>query len=152
MSSNLADKEGYRGSSRTIWEATMSQFQLFDSVKLKEEIPLNEGGSAPEGTLGAIVEVFKNGEAYMVELFGGWVKADVGEDCVPVDRDAPNAFMETIGLETVHPQQLRLVKPARETVGVRAQLLALMDELPDNTLEEVKNFAEFLQQKRNNGG
>ena len=130
----------------------MSQFQLFDSVKLKEAIPLSEGDLAPEGTPGAIVEVFKNGEAYMVELFGRWVKAEIEGDFVPVDRDAPDAFMETIGVETVYPQQLRLVKPARETVGVRAQLFALMDELPDNTLEEVKNFAEFLQQKRNNGG
>ena len=130
----------------------MSQFQLFDSVKLKEAIPLSEGGLAPEGTPGAIVEVFKNGEAYMVELFGRWVKAEIEGDFVPVDRDAPDAFMETIGVETVYPQQLRLVKPARETVGVRTQLLALMDELPDNTLEKVKNFAEFLQQKRNNGG
>ena len=126
----------------------MSQFQLFDSVKLKEAIPLSEGGLAPEGTPGAIVEVFKNGEAYMVELFGGWVKAEIEGDFVPVDRDAPDAFMETIGVETVYPQQLRLVKPARETVGVRTQLLAIMDELPDNTLEEVKNFAEFLQQKQ----
>lgn len=126
----------------------MSQFQLFDSVKLKESIPLSEGGSAPEGTPGVIVEVFKNGEAYMVELFGGWVKADVGGDFVPSDRDSPDSFMETLGVETVYPQQIRLVKPARETVGVRAQLLALMDELPENTLEEVKNFAEFLQQKQ----
>ena len=126
----------------------MSQFQLFDSVKLKEAIPLSEGGLAPEGTPGAIVEVFKNGEAYMVELFGRWVKAEIEGDFVPVDRDAPDAFMETIGVETVYPQQLRLVKPARETVGVRTQLLAIMDELPDNTLEEVKNFAEFLQQKQ----
>lgn len=126
----------------------MSQFQLFDSVKLKESIPLSEGGSAPEGTPGAIVEVFKNGEAYMVELFGGWVKADVGGDFVPSDRDSPDSFMETLGVETVYPQQIRLVKPARETVGVRAQLLALMDELPETTLEEVKNFAEFLQQKQ----
>lgn len=126
----------------------MSQFQLFDFVKLKESIPLSEGGSAPEGTPGVIVEVFKNGEAYMVELFGGWVKADVGGDFVPSDRDSPDSFMETLGVETVYPQQIRLVKPARETVGVRAQLLALMDELPENTLEEVKNFAEFLQQKQ----
>ncbi|MDX2100254.1 MAG: hypothetical protein SFW36_20960 [Leptolyngbyaceae cyanobacterium bins.59] len=126
----------------------MSQFQLFDSVKLKEAIPLTEGGSAPEGTPGAIVEVFDDGEAYLVELFGGWVKADVGGDFVPSDRDASDSFMETLGVETVYPQQLRLVKPACETVGVRAQLLALIDELPDATLEEVKNFAEFLRQKQ----
>lgn len=126
----------------------MSQFQLFDSVKLKEAIPLSEGGCAPEGTPGAIVEVLKDGEAYLVELFGEWVKADLGEDFVSSDRPASDSFMETIGVETVYPRQLRLVKPANETVGVRAQLLALIDELPDSTLEEVKNFAEFLRQKQ----
>jgi len=63
----------------------MSQLQPFDSVKLKEAIPLNKDGSAPEGTLGAIMEVFKNGEAYLVELFGGWVKVDVGGDFVPME-------------------------------------------------------------------
>lgn len=125
----------------------MSQFQLFDSVKLKEPIALDEGSFAPEGTPGAIVEVFNNGEAYLVELFAGWVKADVVGDFVPSDRTDPDSFMETIGVETVYPHQIRLVKPAHETVGVRAQILALMDELPESTLEEIKNFAEFLQQK-----
>lgn len=125
----------------------MSQFQLFDSVKLKEPVALDEGGCAPEGTPGAIVEVFNNGEAYLVELFAGWVKADVAGDFVPSDRTDPESFMETIGVETVYPHQIRLVKPAHETVGVRAQILALMDELPESTLEEIKNFAEFLQHK-----
>lgn len=126
----------------------MSQFQLFDSVKLKEAISLSEGGFAPEGTPGAIVEVFKDGKAYMVELFGGWVKAEVGEDFVSSDRKASDSFMETIGVETVYSHQLRLVKTAHETVSIRAQLLALIDELPENTLEQVKNFAEFLQQRQ----
>ena len=55
--------------------------------------------------------------------------------------------METIGVETLSPGQIRLVTPAREAVGVRALLLALVDELPETTLEEVRNFAEFLKQK-----
>ncbi|MGB3292348.1 MAG: hypothetical protein WBB01_05040 [Phormidesmis sp.] len=126
----------------------MSRFQLFDSVKLKEEIPLEEGGIAPEGCIGSIVEVFNDGEAYMVELFGEWVTDTEEGDFAPSSREAPDSFMETIGVETVTPQQIRLVTPAREAVGVRAQLLALVDELPENTLEEVKNFAEFLKQKR----
>ena len=37
----------------------MSQFQLFESVKLKEAIPLSEEGSAPEGTPGAITDTPK---------------------------------------------------------------------------------------------
>lgn len=126
----------------------MSRFNLFDTVKLKEAIPLIEGGTAPEETIGAIVEVFNDGEGYMVELFGGWVKYDDQENFVPSDREDPNSFMETIGLETVSPQQLSLVKPAKETVGVRAQLLALLDELSENSIEEVKDFAEFLREKQ----
>lgn len=51
--------------------------------------------------------------------------------------------METIGVETIPSRQIRLVKLARETVGVRAQLLALIGELPDNTLEEVKILPNF---------
>lgn len=43
--------------------------------------------------------------------------------------------------------QAHLVVPAKESVGVRAQLLALMDELPNSALEEVRNFAEFLKTK-----
>jgi len=126
----------------------MSQFELFDSVKLKESIPLEEGGTAPEGCVGSIVEVFNNGEAYMVELFGGWVTDTEDGDFVASTGEAAGSFMETIGVETVSPQQIRLVTPAREAVGVRAQLLALVDELPEATLEEVRNFAEFLKQKR----
>lgn len=126
----------------------MSQFQLFDSVKLRAEIPLEEGGTAPEGCIGSIVEVFNNGEAYMVELFGGWVIDTADGDFAKSAREAPDSFMETIGVETVTPEQIRLVTPAREAVGVRAQLLALVDELPEKTLEEVKNFAEFLKHQR----
>ncbi len=126
----------------------MSQFQLFDSVKLKEAIPLTDGGTAPEGTPGAIVEVFNDGEAYMVELFGGWVKADIQGDFTPANRDESDSFMETIGVETVSPQQLRLVKPARETIGVRGQILAVLDNLSEDKLAEILDFAEFLQQKQ----
>ena len=92
----------------------MSKFQLFDAVSLTEPIALADGGFAPPETAGAIVEVFKNGEAYLVELFGGWVKAEVGGDFIPATGDEPESFMETIALETLYPHQLKLVKPARE--------------------------------------
>jgi hypothetical protein len=127
---------------------TMSQFQLFDSIKLKEKISLEEGGTAPEGCAGSIVEVLNNGEAYIVELFGGWVIDNEQGDFIASTREVPDSFMESIGVETVAPHQIRLVKPAREAVGVRAQLLALVDELPETSLEEVRNFAEFLKEKR----
>jgi hypothetical protein len=104
------------------------KFQLFDSVKLKEAITLTDGGIAPEDTSGAIVEVFNDGEAYMVELFGGWVKYDAVENFIPAKREEADSFLETIGVETVYPQQLQLVKPAQETVGVRARLAAVLDD------------------------
>lgn len=126
----------------------MTQFQLFDSVKLKEGIPLTEGGMAPVGTPGAIVEVFNSGEAYLVELFGNWVKADTHGDFISTDSEDPEAFMETVGLETIYPHQLSLVEPARATVGVRTQLLAVLDDLSEDLLEEVQDFAEFLRQKQ----
>lgn len=126
----------------------MSKFQLFDSVKLKEDIALEDGNTASTGTVGAIVEVFNDGEAYMVELFGRWVTADPGDDFVDSSADDPESFMESIGVETVRPDQIYLVIPAHETVGVRAELLALMEELPEEVLEEVRNFAEFLKYKK----
>ncbi len=52
------------------------------------------------------------------------------------------------GMATVYPQQLELVQPARETVSVRAHLLSLLDELSEEKLALVRDFAEFLQQKQ----
>jgi hypothetical protein len=126
----------------------MSKFQLFDAVNLTEEISLAGGGVAPAGTAGAIVEVFQDGEAYLVELFGGWVKTEVGGAFISANQDEPDAFMETIGVETVYPNQLHLVKSAREIMGVREQLAAVLDTLSDDLVAEVCDFAEFLQQKQ----
>ena len=64
----------------------------------------------------------------MVELFGGWVKYDAVENFIPAKREEADSFLETIGVETVYPQQLQLVKPAQETVGVRARLAAVLDD------------------------
>ncbi|MEB3882969.1 hypothetical protein [Lyngbya sp. CCY1209] len=44
--------------------------------------------------------------------------------------------------------RLQLVKSAEETVGVRTQLLTLIEEMPEAWLEEVKDFAEFIQQRK----
>ncbi len=126
----------------------MMKFQMFDSVKLREEIPLADGGMAPLGTLGVIVEAFNDGEAYLVELFGDWVKYNAQENFVPAQREDAGSFLETIGVETVYPQQLQLVAPAQEIVGARARLAAVLDALPENLLAEVQDFAEFLQLKQ----
>jgi hypothetical protein len=78
----------------------MSQFQLFDSIQLKEPIQIDLNTIAPIGTPGAIVEIFNNGEAYMVELFGTWVKLGENGDFTASDRTDPKSFLEpcaTIG-------------------------------------------------------
>jgi hypothetical protein len=126
----------------------MSKFQLLDTVNLTEAVALADGEIAPPETAGAIVEVFKNGEAYSVELFGGWVKAEVGGDFVPATHDEPGAFMETIGVETVYPHQLQLLKSADEMMGIREHLLSVLNNLPDELVAEVCDFAEFLQEKQ----
>ena len=131
-----------------LWETEMSKFKLFDAVNLIEAVALADGEIAPPETTGIIVEVFKNGEAYLVELFGGWVKAEVGGNFVPATQDESGAFMETIGVETVYPHQLQLVKSAGEMMGVRSHLLSILDNFSDELVAEVRDFAEFLEQKQ----
>lgn len=126
----------------------MTQFQLFDSVQLLESVPLVEGDVALEGTPGAIVEVFNEGEAFLVELFGQWVKYDDTGDFIPATQDDPDAFMETLGVETVYPHQLKLLAAAREVMGDRSSLRVLASELSDDLVAEVLDFAEFLKQRQ----
>ena len=126
----------------------MSKFQLFDAVNLTQEISLTDGGVAPPGTAGAIVEVFNNGEVYLGELFGGWVKAEIGGDFIPANQDEPDAFRENLGVETVYPHQLQLVKSAREIMGIREHLAAVIDNLSDEVVAELRDLAKFLQQKQ----
>lgn len=125
----------------------MTQFNLFDTVKLKEEIRLGNGEIAPINTTGVIIESYNNGEAYEVELFGKWVKYDRENNLIETDKSDPNSFLETIGVETIYPDQLIFIKPASETVGVRAQLLSLLDQFSEESILEVKQFAEFIQYK-----
>jgi len=89
----------------------MAYFGLFDTVRLTEAITLPDGKVVPEETPGTIVEVLREGEAYLVEFFGEWVKRDPQGNLVSADRSDPEAFMETLGVGTVYPNQLRLVKP-----------------------------------------
>ena len=41
-----------------------------------------------------------------------------------------------------------LVNPAEESVGVRAQLLTVIEDMPEILLEEVKDFAEFVRERK----
>ena len=97
----------------------MRLFQLYDAVALRKDVPLTEGGTALEDTAGTIVEVFNNGEAYLVELFGRWGQSRYRGGFVPATPDEPDAFMETLGIETLYPHQLELVKSAQDTMGIR---------------------------------
>jgi hypothetical protein len=126
----------------------MTHFDVFDAIKLKEEILSTDGETIAAGTVGTIVDLLDDGAAYLVELFGDWIKYDENEELVLADATVPDAFRETLGVEVIYPQQMRLVKPASETVGIRAQLLTLMDELSEDVLVEVKDFAEFLKYKK----
>lgn len=127
----------------------MTQFQLFDNVKLTENIPLSDGGFAPQETRGTIVEVFNNGEAYLVELFGDWVKYDAEGNFITANKGEKDAFMQTLGVETVYEHQIILTVSAREIMGVKEHLNALLETLPDNLVLQVRDFAEFLQQRQN---
>lgn len=123
------------------------KFELFDAVELKESATLSEGQLVPAGVQGAIVEVFDQGDAYLVELFGGWVKIDQQGDRALAQQQEPGAFVETLGVALLYSQQLRLVQPAQTTVGDRVRLYNALEELSENLVKEVADFAEFLQQK-----
>ncbi|MFN9174389.1 MAG: hypothetical protein ACK58N_07715 [Synechocystis sp.] len=123
----------------------MNYFNLFDTVKTIEAIPLANGDIAPIDTIGVIVEIYNDGEAYEVELFGNWVEYNQEGELIVSHSSSSNAFVETLAVITLYPQQISFVKPARETVGIRAQLLGVLDELSEEKLNQVKDFAETLR-------
>ncbi|HEY9866815.1 MAG TPA: hypothetical protein V6D21_21760 [Candidatus Obscuribacterales bacterium] len=128
----------------------MSKFQLFDAVQLIETIPLTDGGVASIGTVGTIVEVLKAGEAYIVELFGNWVKYDREGNFIPAKSEELESFMETIGVEIVNPQQIMLTASADQFLSAREQLTLVLDDLSEDLILEIRDFAEFLHQKQLN--
>jgi hypothetical protein len=56
--------------------------------------------------------------------------------------------METIGVETLYPHQIKFVKSAQEIMGIRDYVNTILETLPDELVAEVRDFAEFLQQKQ----
>ena len=131
----------------------MSKFQIFDSVTLNQDIQLHSGGIAPQGTDGAIVEIFKDGEAYLVELFGGWLKFTTEGEMIETSQDDPKAFRDTLDLETIYPHQINLVNVDQQSDKhkVKQQLLALLELLPEESILQVKDFTEFLCYKQQQG-
>lgn len=125
----------------------MNHYRLFDSVKLKETITLSNGEIVKAETIGAIVEVFNQGEAYLIELFGKWVKYDEKGNFIPALPQEKGAFQETIEIETVYPHQIELIQKASDNISVRGHLLSLIDELSAEKVAEVRDFAESLLEK-----
>jgi hypothetical protein len=128
-------------------EEEMPIFGLFDSIMLTDAIILADGDTVLPGTDGAVVEILEEGEAYLVEIFGNWVKFDDQGDLVDSSALDTLAFRETLDVVTVTPEQIKLVKPATETVGAEVQLLTIVEQLPQEMVAEVVDFAQFLQEK-----
>lgn len=131
----------------------MEQFNLLDQVRLSEPIALGSDfgnaltaqDEAPIGTTGTIVEVLEPGQAFLVELFGDWVKLETSEGLRRAQATEEGAFQETLGVEVVRSQQMTLLKPSNV---VKVGLFRLLDEMPEELLEEVQTFAEFLSYRR----
>jgi hypothetical protein len=124
------------------------KFALFDAVELTQATTLAEGQVVPTGTHGAIVEVLDQGDAYLVELFGQWVQQTQEGALIAAQPEAATAFVETLGIALLTPDQLRLRQPADQTVGEHTRLLSVVEGMPAHLVKEVADFAEFLYQKR----
>ena len=74
------------------------RFNLFDTVKLKEPLPVSTGAIAPVTAVGVVVEILNQGEAYLVEILGDWVKYDAQENLKPANSEDHDSFRETIGV------------------------------------------------------
>lgn len=131
----------------------MEQFNLLDQVRLSEPIALasNFGNAltaqneAPIGTTGTIVEVLEPGQVFLVELFGDWVKLETSKGLRRAQATEKGAFQETLGVEVLRSQQMTRLKPSNV---VKVGLFRLLDEMPEELLEEVQTFAEFLSYRR----
>ena len=128
----------------------MTQFNLFDQVQLTKSVELtgfmsnaaDASDTAAVGTIGTIVEVLAPDEAYLVELFGDWVVSKDVNKLRRADPEEDGAFRETIGVETLRPEQMTLLhrKSAKE------DLFQLLESMPESLLAKVQVFAESLQQ------
>ena len=135
----------------------MEQFNLLDQVRLLEPIALaSDFGNALTvqeealiGATGTIVEVLEPGQVFLVELFGDWVKLEGAEGLRRAQASEEGAFQETLGVEVVRSHQMTLLKPSNV---VKVGLFRLLDEMPEELLEEVQTFAEFLSYRRQGMG
>jgi hypothetical protein len=130
----------------------MKSFNLFDVVELLEPIlihgdfanALEQPTIAPVGTTGTIVEVLEEDRVYLVELWGNWIRCQDNQRLEPAKPDAQDKFRETLGVEVIYANQLKMVEKSRQ---LRRDLWDLLENLPEELLAEVKIFAEFLEYK-----
>jgi len=64
---------------------------------------------APAVAVGTIVEVLEPGQAFLVELFGDWVKLRKSDGLCRAEAQEEGAFRETLGVEVVYPQQMTTI-------------------------------------------
>jgi len=126
----------------------MPQFQLFDAIKLTHSVVLDDGSLAPIETPGAVVEVLDEGNGYLVELFGGWVRRDALGSTVRALPEEKGAFQQTLDVVMLTAAEMALVLPAMQSVGPQTQLLSIVEELPQEVVAEIVNFAQFLRHKQ----
>ncbi|TYQ26943.1 hypothetical protein [Pseudanabaena sp. UWO310] len=91
------------------------------------------------------MEIFKDGAAYLVELFGGWLKLTTEGDMIETSQDDPEAFRDTIDVETLYPHQINPINAPQQSdkQKVKQQLLALLEILPEESILQVKDFTDF---------
>ncbi len=97
-----------------------------------------------------LLQIFKDGEAYLVELFGGWLKLTNEGDMIEASQDDPEAFRDTLDVETLYPHQITPINAHQQSdkQKVKQQLLALLELLPEESILQVKEFTEFLCYKQ----
>ncbi|MGA1409267.1 MAG: DUF2281 domain-containing protein [Prochlorotrichaceae cyanobacterium] len=130
----------------------MKSFKLFDLVELSEPISINgdftnsleQYTMIPAGTTGTIVEVLEEDQAYLVELWGNWIRCQDNQKLEQAKFDSHNKFRETLGVEVIYAYQLKIVE---KTHQLREDLWDLLENLPEELLAEIKIFAEFLEYK-----
>lgn len=91
-----------------------------DVVTLTHDLPDH---GLVKGSKGAVVHCYGNGQGFEVEFM-----SEVGE---------PIALL-TLGRSDIQPE--------RDTM--REQVLAILNALPDDLIAEVRDFAEFLKQRK----
>ena len=121
---------------------------MFDLVELSEPISihgdftnsLEQYTMIPAGTTGTIVEVLEEDQAYLVELWGNWIRCQDNQKLEQVKPDSQDKFRETLGVEVVYIHQLEIVEKPRQ---FRGDLLNLLENLPEELLAEVKILLSF---------